>query len=146
MTSFSMNNSILRNQIEYINQGIILTESPNNMITGNSVSNCGTGISLTNSLNNTINENDVTYSQQIGISLSYSEDNYIYHNVFENINQVYSYESFCYWDNGFPSGGNYWSDYEEKYPMAEEIDSSGIWNEPYQIIESEYDNFPLINQ
>jgi len=55
-------------------------------------------------------------------------------------------EDFTDWDNGYPSGGNYWSDYLEKYPLAEEIESSGIWNEPYQIFESENDNFPLINQ
>jgi parallel beta-helix repeat protein len=147
LSSFSMNNSIFRNQIEYIDEGIILNESPSNLITGNLVSNCAAGISLSYSLNNTINENDVMHSQQYGISLSFSEDNYVFHNVFyNNNNQVYSYDSVSYWDNGFPSGGNYWSDYEEKYPIAEEIESSGIWNEPYQIIESEYDNFPLKNQ
>jgi parallel beta-helix repeat protein len=146
LSSFSMNNSIFRNQIEYIDEGIILNESPSNLITGNLVSNCDVGISLSYSVNNTINENDVMQSQQYGISLSFSEGNYLFHNVFFNNNQVYSYDSVSYWDNGFPSGGNYWSDYEEKYPMAEEIDSSGIWNEPYQIIESEHDNFPLKNQ
>ena len=147
LSSFSMNNSILRNQIESIDQGIILNEGPSNLIIENSVSNCAAGISLSYSVNNTLNENNVMYSQQYGISLTFSEGNYIFHNVFyENTEQVYSYESASYWDNGYPSGGNYWSDYEAKYPLAEEIESSGIWDEPYQIIESEHDNFPLINQ
>jgi nitrous oxidase accessory protein NosD len=87
------------------------------------------------------------HCQQYGISLSFSEDNHIFHNSFiDNTDQAFSYESVSFWDDGYPNGGNYWSDYEQKYPLSEEIESSGIWNEPYQIIESVHDNFPLINQ
>jgi hypothetical protein len=39
--------------------------------------------------------------------------------------------------------GNYWSDYEEKYPDAEEIDSTGIWDTPYSI-DDEEDIYPLV--
>jgi hypothetical protein len=38
--------------------------------------------------------------------------------------------------------GNYWSDYKEKYPDAEEIDGTGIWDIPYSI-NSDKDNYPL---
>jgi hypothetical protein len=37
------------------------------------------------------------------------------------------------WDNGYPSGGNYWSDYAIKYPNATEIDDSGIGDTAYFI-------------
>ena len=37
------------------------------------------------------------------------------------------------WDNGFPSGGNYWSDYATRYPNASEIGSSGIGDTQYII-------------
>jgi nitrous oxidase accessory protein NosD len=47
------------------------------------------------------------------------------------------------WDNG--SEGNYWSDYETKYPDATELDSSGIWNTPYSVIYLGMDNFPLVH-
>ena len=142
-----MNNHILRNQIESFDQGIILSESPANLFEQNSISNCAAGITLSYSLNNTFTENNIMNSQQLGISLTYSEDNNFYHNIFsENSEQVFSSDSLSNWDNGYPSGGNYWSDYEEKYPNAEEIESSGIWNEPYEINESEYDNFPLMSQ
>ena len=38
--------------------------------------------------------------------------------------------------------GNYWGDYKEKYPDAEEIDGCGIWNMPYSI-DSNNDSYPL---
>jgi hypothetical protein len=50
-----------------------------------------------------------------------------------------------FWDNGYPSGGNYWSDYKEKYPNATELDESGIWSTPYVIDENNTDNYPLIH-
>jgi len=47
-----------------------------------------------------------------------------------------------FWDDGVE--GNYWSDYEEKYPNATEIDGTGIWNTPYVIDEYNQDNYPLV--
>jgi parallel beta-helix repeat protein len=46
------------------------------------------------------------------------------------------------WDNG--TTGNYWSDYEERYPNATKLDSSGVWNTPYLIDENNQDNYPLM--
>jgi len=37
------------------------------------------------------------------------------------------------WDDGYPSGGNYWSDYSSRYPNASEIDNSGIGDTAYVI-------------
>ena len=37
------------------------------------------------------------------------------------------------WDDGYPSGGNYWSDYASRYPNATEIGSSGIGDTEYLI-------------
>jgi hypothetical protein len=48
------------------------------------------------------------------------------------------------WDNGSASGGNYWSDYQSKYPNAAEIDSTGIWNMPYVIDSKDTDHYPLM--
>ena len=147
LTEFSLNNTISNNQIEYFDKGILLHQCPSNQIAENSISNCGVGFDFTYSFSNILNKNTVRNSQQYGISLISSEDNLIFHNVFsENTNQVFSSESVNYWDAGYPNGGNYWSDYEELYPYSEEIESSGIWTESYQINESEHDNYPLINQ
>jgi hypothetical protein len=48
------------------------------------------------------------------------------------------------WDSDYPSGGNYWSDYQTRYPTATQIDSSGIWNTAYVIDGNNKDNYPLM--
>jgi hypothetical protein len=48
------------------------------------------------------------------------------------------------WDDGYPSGGNYWSDYRTRYPGAVENDSSGIWNTPYNVSSGNIDRYPLM--
>ena len=53
-------------------------------------------------------------------------------------------EALKTWDDGYPSGGNYWSDYEDKYPNAAELDGSKIWDTPYVISENDQDNYPLV--
>ena len=40
--------------------------------------------------------------------------------------------------------GNYWSNYEEEYPNATEIDSTGIWDTPYSSTHLGEDNYPLV--
>jgi len=46
------------------------------------------------------------------------------------------------WD--FEGEGNYWSDYEERYPNATEIDGTDIWNTPYEIDADNIDHYPII--
>jgi nitrous oxidase accessory protein NosD len=52
------------------------------------------------------------------------------------------------WDNGYPSGGNYWSDYsgvdEYSGPYQNETGSDGIGDTPYIIDEKNCDRYPLI--
>ena len=36
--------------------------------------------------------------------------------------------------------GNYWSDYSIKYPNASVVDSSGVWNMPYVLADSSFEN------
>jgi hypothetical protein len=48
------------------------------------------------------------------------------------------------WDDGYPSGGNYWSNYQTTYPNAAEKGSSGIWNTPYVIDANNTDRYPLM--
>jgi len=93
-------------------------------------------------INNIIKNNDK------GIFLGRAEDNVIYHNSFMNNTQqvgIYYSGYVNVWDGGYPSGGNYWSDYEERYPDANELDGSGIWDTPYVIDEKNRDRYPLMN-
>jgi parallel beta-helix repeat protein len=111
----------------------------NNIITFNKG-----GISLLWGGNHTITNNTIS-SNYYGIYIVYSVNNKIFHNYFlNNTNQVYITGAINTWDNGYPSGGNYWSDYEDRYPDAKEIDESGIWDTPYVIDENNRDNYPMV--
>ena len=142
----SNNNNVSGNQMNNNQQGIRLDDSSENSISGNSIANGDEAITLTSSSDNVITENDVTGNQK-GISLTSSSDNRIFHNsLVSNTNQVNSLDSLNAWDDGYPSGGNYWSDYETRYPEAEELDDSGIWDTPYVIDQDNSDNYPLMNR
>jgi len=158
----SSNNSISGNNINN-NQfdGIMLQESSGNSVSGNNITaNNGYGIELWSSSGNTFSGNNITSggiffqrsSYNIisgnningnGIGLWHSSGNVIYHNNFINA-IAYNTESINTWDDGYPSGGNYWSDYEQIYPDANELDNSGIWDTPYFIDEDNPDRYPLM--
>jgi len=78
-------------------------------------------------------------------------DNVIYHNNFiGNSQQVYiktpGYANV--WDNGWPSGGNYWSDYTGvdvmKGKNQDKPGSDGIGDTPYVINAYNQDRYPLM--
>ena len=52
------------------------------------------------------------------------------------------------WDDGYPSGGNYWSDYigvdTKRGPNQDMLGSDGIGDTPYVIDASNRDNYPLM--
>jgi parallel beta-helix repeat protein len=134
--------------------GILLTNSSNNIVTGNSVSEnfpwaiilpliyplyMGIGIDLGSSSNNTISENYIAENWW-GIVLDSSSYNSVYHNAFFENNGQASVELQSVgnvWDNGYPSGGNYWSDYNgtDLYsgPFQNVTGSDGIGDTPYFI-------------
>ena len=122
-----------------------------NIITGNIIVNNMVGIDLDETSNNLIVENNITNSSTDAFNVDESSNNSIYHNNFiNNTGQMEDLQvgtgvpSVNIWDNGYPSGGNYWSDYQSKYPNASQIDSSGIGNTPYIIDENNIDHYPLI--
>jgi nitrous oxidase accessory protein NosD len=74
--------------------------------------------------------------------------NSIYHNnLISNTNQVKLFGLYNRLDNGYPSGGNYWSDfnftnlYNGRY--QNETGSDGILDEPYPDKFLKWDNFSL---
>jgi parallel beta-helix repeat protein len=122
---------------------------------GNILSNCtisnnrwGIAIGPASTINTVINNNIV--SNQVGISLEYNNWNRIFHNNFINNSlQVHTIESQGNtWDNGYPSGGNYWSGYTGvdlfSGPYQNETGSDGIGDSPYAIDANNTDNYPLM--
>jgi parallel beta-helix repeat protein len=144
------NNTISGNNIEAnMYDGIIIQEnSNNNTLTRNNVTaNDGHGIDLVSSSGNILCGNNVTANGEDGVWLGGSSDNTFYHNNFaNNAYQAESDGSPNTWDNGYPSGGNYWSDYLTRYPDATEIDHTGIGDTAYEINANNIDHYPLMIQ
>jgi len=148
-TNVVIRNIQIRN-FEY--EGIHLYHSSNIRIVGNYIANNRRGIFLEYSSSCIITENYIINNRYNGIELLCSSNNFIYHNNFidngyETIfgvkiygcGQVYSDESKNVWDNGYPSGGNYWSDYNGK-----DANGDGIGDTPYTIDENNIDHYPLM--
>ena len=119
----------------------LYSHSHSNIVSNNEVSkNRYVGICLCDSSNNTISDNTLS-DNQFGVWLDSSNNNTIYHNDFNNNpTQVYLTMSFNnIWDDGYPSGGNYWSDHN---PSDEDKDKIG--DSPYVVEEENVDMYPLI--
>ena len=142
------NNTITGNNISSNNYcGILLGYSSNNTITGNNISsNNYCGIELRYSSNsNAITGNTISNNDE-GIYLwGSSNNNNIYHNNFINNTQSADDECNNSWDNGYPSGGNYWDDFDEPNEGAYDNNSDGIVDSPYPIPgDSNQDRYPLM--
>jgi parallel beta-helix repeat protein len=110
---YSRNNVVLGNNLLNNARGVRFTESNNNSIFGNIISSStydGLVIYYYSS-NNEVVSNNIS-SNDKGITLTYDCYNTkIFHNNFiENTEHVYT-DMNTTWDDGYPSGGNYWSNY-----------------------------------
>jgi parallel beta-helix repeat protein len=147
------NATISGNQITNNSYGIRLDDSSNyNSISGNNITaNNGQGVQLDYSSGNKVSGNNIA-NNGYGVYLFASSGNSIFHNNFANNTvQAYTYGSSAnMWDDGYPSGGNYWSDYSgiDLYegPYQNVTGSDGIGDTPYIINGYNQDNYPLMNQ
>ncbi|MEE9341870.1 MAG: NosD domain-containing protein, partial [Thermoplasmata archaeon] len=116
-------NRIANNHIEghlssFTTIGISLMHAQRSSLEDNQVYGFGgDGLRLFDSDNNTITRNVVTsngdWLDSYGVRLESSQGNRIFHNKLRyNNKQAYDDRADNEWDNGYPSGGNYWSDHE----------------------------------
>jgi parallel beta-helix repeat protein len=143
-TEIAVRNLTLTNNGE----GLLLAYTRNSYITNNTIANNSYGIYLFCSSNNNILGNRITGSV-CGIRVYSSSDNSVYHNNFiDNTAQVDTYNSVNVWDGGYPSGGNYWSDYNGTDLFSghdqNETGSDGIGDTEYTIDANNTDNYPLM--
>ena len=104
------------------------------------------GIYLENSSNNIVNKNNIRYNNEFGISSSdASSGNRIFlNNFFQNEINAEDYGKNT-WHSISDEEGNYWSDYKDKYPDAEDSNSDGIWDDIYHIEPgTNFDYYPFV--
>jgi parallel beta-helix repeat protein len=150
---YSSNNMICRNTITANSQtGIEFSRSSNNTVYENAIrNNINCGVTFYYSSNNNSITGNIISKSEVGVGLYYySSNNIFYHNTFSNHkNQVYlETTGENIWDDNYPSGGNYWSDYidvdKHSGPYQNETGVDGIWDNQYVIDQNNQDNYPLI--
>jgi len=144
----SYNNEISENYMAKNLNAIYLRMSSDNSIHSNEItSNKNLGIGLSESSNyNSIHKNNIANNKKglfLGKGYFYGPSVYnkIYQNNFIHNNEqvIISTPGVNYLDNGYPSGGNYWSDYE-----GVDSNDDGIGDTPYVIDENNRDNYPIM--
>ncbi|MCX6720736.1 MAG: right-handed parallel beta-helix repeat-containing protein [Candidatus Staskawiczbacteria bacterium] len=148
--------------------GVSVYTSNNNIFSGNDISgNYYGGITAGASngnifINNNISKNNQHNTNGYAISLiNSSSNNKIYHNNFidnviipgtlayNNKPNVSADSLFNSFDNGYPSGGNYWSDYGgvdvNSGVSQDKSNSDGVGDTPYIFIGGK-DNYPIMVQ
>ncbi len=133
-------------------QGAFMYYSDNVKIEENRISHNKAGISLLVSNNNEICHNDfVSNSPYHQARFHMSANNHIYDNNFIGDTRQALIDTQGYansWDDGYPSGGNYWSDHitvDDYSGVNQDIPGSdGIVDEPYIIDDDNCDNYPLV--
>lgn len=119
-------------------------------VTGNrAFSNLEHGIYLRHTENSTVAANNVSSNGLDGIRLYSSADVLVHHNNIDNApTQAYD-DGANTWDDGYPSGGNYWSDYagvDDCSGPDQDIctGGDGIGDTNYTIDADSVDNYPLM--
>jgi len=168
------NNKILYNSISNSSGNAInIRDSDNNVVSGNNVYYNSYGVRFVESSNNYIFDNNIKSQNYDGLVLYYYSNNNkalcnnitlnkngivityqsynskIYHNNFiNNTNHVYT-DMNSTWDDDYPSGGNYWSNYTgadiKSGISQDETGSDGIGDTAHIVSEgNNTDRYPLM--
>ena len=150
VTIFNATGVIIRNvSIQNASVGVVLRSSNSSQISCCSISQTVSyGIYFRErSCNNVVVDSTVgNNSVGIGFADMVSQWNRLYHNNFQNNTQfdVTSFGGVNYLDDGYPSGGNYWDDYEsvdlKNGVNQDQNGSDGILDQGFSS-----DNYPLAN-
>jgi len=149
--AFANNNNIFANYVmNNRDEGIYIGSSENNVVIRNIVmNNSGEGIWLDGSNDSTVIGNTFMNNRKRGVLVWHSARTIVYHNNFVNNSWGQAYSNLVNsWDSGYPSGGNYWSDYNDtdlySGPYQNMTGSDGIGDMPYVIDENNTDRYPLM--
>ena len=150
--------SITNTTVTNCTRGILLLGSVSDLLISYClITECGTGLVVDDLFNCSIFLNTISNSTYFGVEVrmgSSGDDSYIYHNNFVHNNYDIDAEEYKgpqaissprdnlpAFDKG--SEGNYWSDYETRYPNAQPLNER-VWDTPYRFANlSVHDWFPL---
>lgn len=135
-------------------QGLLFANTNNSRVIHNKIESNYLNVLLSSSFNNTFSENSLTDDRFLCAVLLLSSNNRFYHNNFIfgplSLGLYVGFGSTVnIWDNGYPSGGNYWSDYNglDLYcgPYQNETGYDWIGDSPYVIDQNNIDGYPLMH-
>jgi parallel beta-helix repeat protein len=137
LQSSNSNNSIIKSTVNNNAAGIYLNNSNFNTFSNNTLdSNLNWGIFLRNSKGNNLLENSFINNSARGywgVTLNISSNNTIFHNNFINNTNQAQDDGGNTWDNGYPEGGNYWSDFDTPGEGCVDANNNSICDAPYNI-------------
>jgi len=136
--------------------GIYLNSSSNDLICANTICDDWGGMILSWCSNSFFAGNNIVASNIAISTNAVSHNTFIMNNFIGNKwpNQ-FAYEGTTAWVEGIPvdltnswnngTVGNYWDNFTQRYPNAQQINSTGTWDTPYTISENNTDYHPLVN-
>lgn len=133
----------LQNTITY-NGGVgIYFENCTNFVAKDNLieSNVGDAIAFAYGYNLLITGNTFAFNGYRGIWATNSNGTAYHNNFIQNFENARSIRSNFTWDNDYPSGGNYWSNY-----TGIDANNDGIGDTPHVMDANNQDNFPLMNR
>ena len=153
----SQSNLIHNNILANNSIGLRLTNSNNTEIRSNIITQSKSiGIRLESSsevmrsFDNIVTENVINFTKGTGLEIDYAITKTYHNNFIQNTNHAYvklPAETQNVWDDGYPSGGNYWGDYivtDVRWGEDQDLEGSDmIGDSPYMINERNKDRYPL---
>jgi parallel beta-helix repeat protein len=122
-----------------------------NLQNNNISENIWGGVALVNTVDCTVQGNTFKANGGYGLFLSDSSSNRFFHNNFvDNPYQAWLYGvNSNSWDNGYSSGGNYWSNYtgvDQKSGKFQNVTGSDdLGDTPVDLAQDNVDNYPLMS-
>lgn len=143
--------SFLGNSINNTIIDMIVWEVTNGTVSGNALGSAATDVLIEN-CNGTRFVANSLIGGNVGLNVTISNDTTVYHNNFlgnTDPAQLWQPSLNVTWDNGYPSGGNYWSNYTgvDHCSGPQQTNCSGpdgVGDTPYTFATGGVDHYPLM--
>ncbi len=153
-TGISVANAMARiedNSVTGNGVGVVVYDSGPSSVSMNTVAGNTDGVQITFAANITVARNNITSNSGVGVRVDRSRFVTVHHNNFV-ANQLHATDAGGLgdaWDDGYPSGGNYWDNYSGQDNCSgpgQNVcpDPDGLGDTPFVIAERTQDRYPLM--